>query len=191
MISTCLCPSKFRRWSSMTWSSKRKRSSSSARTGMLPTTGNGRRLQQNYRLLINALGPPGPPPFYGASRTAWKTNPPINWCWARTRPPCRSPTDRGVYLHWVLPPGLRHAHRPGVPEFPALPDQWLIVRFTRRGSESQTKAWFLDSGLVADQPGPANLLMAQDDEVCGAAGGKGRGARTIRSRRVSGRPNGH
>src|SRR5580700_8444372 len=92
-------------------------------------------LRQDYRRLINALGPPGPPPFYGASRTAW-SDPADQLVLGKDSPALPKPGDRGVYLHWVLPPGLRHAHRPGVPEFPALPDQWLIVRFTRRGSGS-------------------------------------------------------
>jgi len=44
--------------------------------------------------------------------------------------------DRGVYLHWVLPAGLRHAYTPGQLDFPALPDHWLIVRFARDDPET-------------------------------------------------------
>ena len=128
-------------------------------------------LRQDYRRLINALGPPGPPPFYGASRTAW-SDPADQLVLGKDSPALPKPGDRGVYLHWVLPPGLRHAHRPGVPEFPALPDQWLIVRFTRRGSGSQTKAWFLDSGLVANRSEPANLLVAQGNKYVARQVGK-------------------
>ena len=128
-------------------------------------------LEHDYRLLINALGAPGPAPFYGASRTAWP-EPADQLVLGKDSPALPEQKDRGVYLHWVLPPGLRHAHKPGTPEFPALPDQWLIVRFSRRGNESQPKAWFLDSGLVADQPGPANLLVANDNRYVARQTGK-------------------
>ena len=59
----------------------------------------------------------------------------------------------------VLPSGLRRSYKVNSLEFPALPDQWLIVRYCRRGAELQTKAWFVDGGLVVDSDGPANLLF--------------------------------
>jgi len=41
-----------------------------------------------------------------------------------------------------------------------LPDQWVIVRFSRRGAESQKpKAWFVDSGLLNDPKAESNLLF--------------------------------
>lgn len=114
----------------------------------------------DYRQTLNLLFPPGPGPFFGAPRNA---------------APCpqRQPTlkDRGVYLRWELPAGLRHAYAPpqgaaGAPDFPALPDQWLVLRFLRRGHEpGETRAWFIDSSAIAadvtqqtDSGPSANLL---------------------------------
>jgi hypothetical protein len=114
---------------------------------------------QDYRRLTNALGTPGPRPFYGATGkyegqdTAQLVLPPNSAALPQMK-------DRGIYLHWVLPSGLRHVHKPDSLEFPALPDQWLLVRFCRRGGNLQTRAWFLDSGLATGTNEPANLLMA-------------------------------
>ncbi|HEX3558237.1 MAG TPA: hypothetical protein VHU19_03485 [Pyrinomonadaceae bacterium] len=123
------------------------------------------RVVQDYKLLINALGSPGPRPFFGATRTAWGQTA-DQLVLAADSPALPRNEDRGVYLHWVLPPGLRHSYRPNSLDFPALPDQWLIVRFFRRGAEQQrtTKAWFLDGGLVVGKDGPANLLVATGKE---------------------------
>jgi hypothetical protein len=126
---------------------------------------------QDYRLLTNSLGTPGPGPFYGARR---------EYAGARTEHlvlPAGSGAlpkdeDRGIYLHWVLPDGLRHAYKPGSLDFPALPDQWLLVRFCRRGDDLQTKAWFLDSGLLVDSDEPANLLIAGPREYEARRAGK-------------------
>ena len=127
-------------------------------------------LPRNYRLLTRGLGAPGPPPFYGASRTAWG-EPAAQLLLAEKSPALPEEKDRGVYLHWVLPAGLRHAYKPGSLDFPALPDQWLIVRFCRRGT-TQTKAWFVDSGLVVDSDEPANLLIASGGQYAARRVGK-------------------
>ncbi|MGH9760143.1 MAG: hypothetical protein ACREAC_04780, partial [Blastocatellia bacterium] len=107
---------------------------------------------QDYRLLTNALGTPGPGPFHGARReyAGSRTNHLVIPDGSEALP---KNNDRGVYLHWVLPDGLRHAYKPDSLEFPALPDQWLIVRFCRRTVDLQTRAWFLDSGLIAGGEG--------------------------------------
>jgi hypothetical protein len=114
-------------------------------------------LAQDYLSLTTMLATPGPKPFFGASRRYDGQSadqlivPQALW-----------PKDehRGVYLHWVLPSGLRHAHKVGSLDFPALPDQWLLVRFCRRGEEPQkTKAWFVDSSLVGDPDAPSSLLF--------------------------------
>lgn len=119
-------------------------------------------LTQDYLSLTTMLGTPAPKPFFGASRRHEGKSadqlivPPALW-----------PKDehRGVYLHWVLPSGLRHSHKVGSLDFPALPDQWLIVRFCRRGEEPQkTKAWFLDSSLVGDPAAPSSLLFPGDSK---------------------------
>ncbi|HKR13829.1 MAG TPA: hypothetical protein VJT15_17320 [Pyrinomonadaceae bacterium] len=119
-------------------------------------------LAQDYLSLTTMLATPAPKPFFGASRRFDGKSadqlivPQALW-----------PKDehRGVYLHWVLPSGLRHAHKVGSLDFPALPDQWLIVRFSRRGGEPQkTKAWFLDSSLVGDPAAPSSLLFRGDSK---------------------------
>ena len=123
------------------------------------TANSGRwaRVSQNYAKLTSALSAPGPKPFFGATRryenksTDQLLAPETVW-----------PRDenRGVYVHWVVPSGLRHSYKNGSLEFPALPDQWVIVRFSRRGAESQKpKAWFVDSGLLNDPKAESNLLF--------------------------------
>lgn len=131
------------------------------------------RARQDYRLLTNALGVPGPKPFFGATRTAWGKPEADQLVLAANSPALPRAEDRGVYLHWVLPPGLRHAYRTNSLDFPALPDQWLIVRFCRRGAEQKasTRAWFLDGGLLASD-GPANVLVASGNKYAARRAGK-------------------
>jgi hypothetical protein len=113
----------------------------------------------DYQYLVATLTAPGPKPFYGASRSyggrsaeQLVLDPNIN------KDAVPGNDDRGVYLHWVLPAGLRHAYTPGLLDFPALPDHWLIVRFARRDSTSTTKAWFIDGGVFNDKS-RANLVF--------------------------------
>jgi hypothetical protein len=121
--------------------------------------------RQDYKLLTNALGVPGPRPFFGATRTVKGEKDADQLVLPPNSNALPRDEDRGVYLHWILPPGLRHSYKPDSLDFPALPDQWLIVRFCRRGAEAKatTRAWFLDGGLLS--PGvpakdePANLLV--------------------------------
>lgn len=121
-------------------------------------------LAQDYRPLVNSLSVPGPKPFYGASRI-YKGKPTEQLVLPATSSALPNMEHRGVYLHWVLPSGLRHAYKSGSLDFPALPDQWLVVRFCRRGAEpQQTKAWFVDSGLVADSDDPTNLIFASGNK---------------------------
>jgi len=131
------------------------------------------RARQDYRLLTNALGTPGPKPFFGATRTAWGKPDADQLVLADKSPALPLLEDRGVYLHWVLPQGLRHSYRPNSLDFPALPDQWLVVRFCRRGAgrELTTRAWFLDGGLLASD-GPANLLVAEGNRYAARRAGK-------------------
>jgi hypothetical protein len=113
----------------------------------------------DYTELTNALGNPAPRPFFGATRMAGgkKTD---QLVLDPKSPALPNNKDRGVYLHWVLPPGLRHAYKPDSLDFPALPDQWLVVRFCRRGAgaEPTCKAWFIHGSLLSTD-GPANLLF--------------------------------
>ena len=114
-------------------------------------------LWQDYRALTSLLGAPGPKPFFGATRRYDGNSTDMLLAPASVWP---KDDDRGVYVHWVLPSGLRHSYKTDSLAFPALPDQWLIVRFCRRGGEAQkTKAWFLDSGLLNDPDADTNLLF--------------------------------
>ena len=115
-------------------------------------------LVHDYRKLIATLSPPGPAPFYGATRT-YQNQPAEQLVWDKSSDAPPKKKDRGVYLHWVLPAGLRSAYTPGLLDFPALPDHWLIVRFSKLGSTVKTKAWFVDGGAVSTEPGAANLLF--------------------------------
>ncbi len=115
-------------------------------------------LVHDYRKLIATLSPPGPAPFYGATRT-YQNQPAEQLVWDKSSDAPPKKKDRGVYLHWVLPTGLRSAYTPGLLDFPALPDHWLIVRFSKLGSTVKTKAWFVDGGAVSSEPGAANLLF--------------------------------
>lgn len=118
----------------------------------------------DYEVLPASLNPPGPRPFYGAGRT-YQGNPADQLVLDAGSSALPEEKDRGVYLHWVLPSGLRHAYTPGLLDFPALPDHWLIVRFARRGSTTlKTNAWFVDGGSLATDAGPANLLFDASDK---------------------------
>ena len=125
---------------------------------------------QNYQRLINALDAPGPTPFYGAEHN-YKGEP-TDQLLLPEGSALPKEKDRGVYLHWVVPPGLRHAYKPNTLDFPALPDQWLIVRFCRQGADPQTRAWFVDSGLVVDSGGDPNLLLADGNRYAAHSVGK-------------------
>ena len=126
----------------------------------------------DYQVLPASLIMPGPKPFYGAGRT-YQGNPADQLVLDAGSDALPEEKDRGVYLHWVLPSGLRHAYTPGLLDFPALPDHWLIVRFARRGGTTlKTNAWFVDSGTLTSDAGPANLLFAGSDKHTARAVGK-------------------
>ncbi|HYJ87821.1 MAG TPA: hypothetical protein VEW46_17285, partial [Pyrinomonadaceae bacterium] len=108
----------------------------------------------DYQALTASINAPGPKPFYGATRKYQAFNTDQLMLDQRTSPSALpKKQDRGVYLHWVLPAGLRHAYTPGLLDFPALPDHWLIVRFSHRDSMVKTKAWFVDGSVVVGENG--------------------------------------
>ena len=121
----------------------------------------------NYQQLVASLRAPGPRPFYGATRQYQGRNAdqlvldPVT-----NKDALPKKSDRGVYLHWVMPSGLRRAYTPGQLDFPPLPDHWLIVRFSRSGANLKSKAWFIDGGAIVDvtKDEPANLLFAAADK---------------------------
>jgi hypothetical protein len=95
--------------------------------------------------------------------------------------PSTSGLKPGVHLHWALPDGLTHGVAPkngGSPEFPAIPNRWLVVRFWDQNGADQplalkAKAWIVESDSVATDPnaaiwptfGSENLKKAEDYSV--------------------------
>jgi len=116
----------------------------------------------DYQLLTGSLSAPGPRSFYGATRL-YQGFPAEQLVLDAGSPALPANKDRGVYLHWVLPSGLRHAYTPGQLDFPPLPDHWLIVRFSRREAAFKTRAWFVDGGAIVSAGG-SNLLFASGDK---------------------------
>ncbi|HKU72334.1 MAG TPA: hypothetical protein VJR02_00305 [Pyrinomonadaceae bacterium] len=126
---------------------------------------------QDYQPLTNVLSTPGPRPFYGATRT-YQGNPAEQLVLEKNSPALPQKKDRGVYLHWVLPAGLRHAYTPGLFDFPALPDHWLIVRFSHQDSAVKTRAWFVDGGAIVSETGQGNLLFEGPEKYVAKRAGK-------------------
>ena len=125
----------------------------------------------DYKQLKSSLKSPAPPPFYGA-QSKYNNRPAEQLVLPPDSPALPRAKDRGVYLHWVLPAGLRHAYTPGKLDFPPLPDHWLIVRFARRSAAYKTKAWFVDGSAVVGGNDPANLLLANNNEYVAKRVGK-------------------
>lgn len=117
----------------------------------------------------SALGAPGPAPFYGAER---KSGPRQTQQLVVDPKLVAQKKDRGVYLRWILPAGLRHSYTPGELKFPPLPDHWLIVRFAFTNSNLETKAWFIDGGAIVGEDAPLNLLLPGSDKYVGKRVGK-------------------
>ncbi len=71
--------------------------------------------------------------------------------------------DAGIHLHWALPDGLAHGvagDNGGRPEFPPIPNRWLIVRFWDQAGENQNidlryKAWIVESDTVTSDTSTA------------------------------------
>src|ERR1700752_3213202 len=150
------------------------------RSGVVKTTDNqfvanaGRWSPQlyDYQPLVGALRPPGPRPFYGAKRD-FQGHPTESLVLdpATNKEALPEDKDRGVYLHWILPAGLRHAYTPGLLDFPALPDHWLIVRFSHQNAVVKTRAWFVDAGaIVSEERG--NLLFCEGSKYTAKTVGK-------------------
>jgi len=127
-------------------------------------------LTYDYQQVPRTLTPPGPMPFYGAAHQ-YKGFRAEQLVLPKDSPALPTYDDRGVYLHWILPAGLRHANTPGLLDFPALPDHWLIVRFSHQNAVVKTRAWFVDGGaIVAEEKG--SLLFADDTKYTARSLGK-------------------
>ena len=114
-------------------------------------------LTYDYQQVPRKLIPPGPMPFYGAGHQ-YSGSATEQLVLPKDSPALPKDEHRGVYLHWILPSGLRHAYTPGQLDFPALPDHWLIVRFSHQAAAVKTRAWFVDGGAVVSE-GQGNLLF--------------------------------
>jgi hypothetical protein len=127
-------------------------------------------LKYDYDQVPGTLTPPGPMPFYGAEHkySGFATE---QLVLPKDSPAFPTFEDRGIYLRWILPAGLRHAYTPGLFDFPALPDHWLIVRFSHQNAVVKTRAWFVDGGaIVSEEEG--NLLFVDDSEYIAKGLGK-------------------
>lgn len=74
--------------------------------------------------------------------------------------------ERGVYLRWIVPAGLRRSLGENSLRFPALPDQWLVLRLLRRASarrEVELKAWVIDGSAYPGDATSASLPVAMPD----------------------------
>ena len=128
---------------------------------------------QNYQPLLVSAKSPGPRPFFGATRKYDnRDTDQLVLDPATNRDAVPQDKDRGVYLHWVLPAGLRHAYTPGMLDFPPLPDHWLIVRFSQQDSTVKTRAWFVDGGAVVADTAPTNLVFPGAGKYVGKRVGK-------------------
>lgn len=80
-------------------------------------------------------------------------------------------TDRGVYLRWIVPAGLRKSLAANSLSFPALPDQWVILRLLRRATsrtEVELKAWVIDGSAYPGDAASASLPLATPRKGGGA-----------------------
>ncbi len=80
--------------------------------------------------------------------------------------------DCGVHLRWIVPDGLRKSVRDNSLAFPSLPDQWLILRISRRSEtpdQADLKAWVIDGSACPGDDASAMMPVATTD---GAVPGK-------------------
>jgi len=116
----------------------------------------------DYGKLADTFDPPGPQAFFQKpdAANAGKSN--ASNIYAATIRPDKN--DRGVYVSWDVPKALRRSRTVNEFDFPALPDQWLVIRFVRDGKSSpvSSAAWFIDSGAVVDDEKSASVLVFDD-----------------------------
>lgn len=126
---------------------------------------NWRRQLAEHGAAVKQFGPVGPDLFMGASVVGGKP--------AKQLPDALRPeaSHRGVYLRWLTPPKLRHGTTlSGELVFPPLPDQWLVVRFSRDMNTASTSgpaevaAWFIDATATGNDCGPCELVFPDRNE---------------------------
>ena len=124
-----------------------------------PVAGKWSPRSRNYNRTIHTFAPVVPEPFFDA-RAAQGARPGKAPVFVQ-EDAAPADKDRGVYLHWVVPQGLRQSYQAGELHFPALPDQWLVVRWARgKGAENNSlKAVVLDSSVIGGDAQSASLLV--------------------------------
>lgn len=65
---------------------------------------------------------------------------------------------KGIYLHWLVPPGFRHGEQDEKKDqeitFPQLPDRWLVIRYSGMDIKNrQTHAWVVESDYKDSKQG--------------------------------------
>lgn len=56
--------------------------------------------------------------------------------------------DPGIHLHWILPRTFRHGvqrEQDGVPDFPLVPNRWLVIRTSVVNNKTRVKSWIVES----------------------------------------------
>ncbi|HTY33791.1 hypothetical protein [Mycobacterium sp.] len=113
-----------------------------------------------------------PPPKPGADQPPTDTATLLPKPFAELQPP----RERGAYLQWYLPTGLTSGTARNdpkslnYPDFPALPDRWLIVRISQGATPLRraVTGWVLEAGIEPpvrhdlaswSEPGPATGMQ--------------------------------
>ncbi len=85
-----------------------------------------------------------PDAYVGASATRSFTDPPAH------------PLEAGVHLHWALPDALTKGQvsdSTPAPTFPAVPNRWLVTRFSISSGDVTPTSWVIESdGLATELP---------------------------------------
>lgn len=71
------------------------------------------------------------------------------------------PGAEGAYLHWELPWGLRHAAQQdsaGSPDYPLVPNRWLVMRYNGKPGSRTATAWVIDSDFTDPHAGSVSFM---------------------------------
>ncbi len=97
---------------------------------------------------LNSYNSPEPDPFDQDINGAWND---------------RNKSDgiNGIYLHWQLPSALRQGQLDSQSEqldFPLVPNRWLVVRCSGKGSARKACAWVVESDYLDNEKGTSPFL---------------------------------
>lgn len=104
---------------------------------------NFQRWTMNYRNL-ESYASPAPPAFSG-NASGWNNDPSAN----------------GVYLHWTVPPALRHGVQDsvsGTTSYPLVPNRWAVVRYSGPRHQRVADAWVVDSDFLDPNRGTSPFI---------------------------------